>query len=352
MGVDLSPLIKESRKVITFENLMEKHIAIDGFNALYQFLAIIRGVDGAPLKDLQGNVTSHLSGIFNRTINLVEDHIKPIYVFDGLPHPLKMAEIGRRKTIREEATKKMTEALDHGEEAEAAKFAQASSKLTGTMIEESKELLTAMGIPIIQATQDGEAQTAYLVNQGLAWAAASQDYDSLLFGADRIVRNLSQNRVRKFGSTTITVDLEWYSLSKVLEELKISRDQLVDIAILIGVDFFPGIEGIGAKTAQKLIMEHGSLEKIIDARVEVRKKPLELDLDLINQVRQIFLHPTVETHLPPIKWIEPNPTKIKEILCERHNFNPDRVNNALGRLISKNITKTQIRIDQFMKMKK
>ena len=147
---------------------------MNGFNALYQFLAIIRGQDGEPLKDLQGNVTSHLSGIFNRIINLLEENVRPIFIFDGPPNEFKVAEIQRRHAIREEATKKMAEAQDAQDSEEAVKFAQASSKLTGDMIDESKDLLQAMGIPIIQAAQDGEAQAAYLVSKDIAWAVRSK----------------------------------------------------------------------------------------------------------------------------------------------------------------------------------
>jgi flap endonuclease-1 len=349
VGVDLAPVLKdtEAHKIITFENLIGKHIAIDAFNTIYQFLAIIRGQDGEPLKDLQGNVTSHLSGLFNRTINLIEEQIKPIYVFDGPPNPLKKAEIDRRREIRQDAVKQMGEAIDAGDEAEAVKFAQASSKLTGPMIEEAKKLLEAMGIPVIQAAQDGESQAAYLVNKNLAWAAGSQDYDSLLFGAPRIVRNLSQNRTRKFGSTTVKVDLEWYSLPKVLEILGITQAQLIDIGILTGVDFFPGVEGIGVKTALKLIKEHQDLESMMAKKIEVRKKPLELDMELVQQVREIFLHPLVETNLPPIKWTSPDVGRIKEILCETHNFSADRVDSAITRLVKKNAQKTQVTMDSF-----
>jgi flap endonuclease-1 len=341
-------LINESKKIITFENLIGKKIAIDAFNTLYQFLAIIRGVDGSPLKDLQGNVTSHLSGIFNRTINLLEKDIKPIFVFDGPPNPFKKAEIERRRQIKREATQKMHEAQDLEETEEIVKFAQATSSLNSDMINESKVLLTAMGIPIIEAAQDGEAQAAYLVQKDFAWGVGSQDYDALLFGAPKIVRNLSQNRQKKVRNTVVNVDLEWLSLAKFLEENAINQDQLVDIGILTGVDFFPGIEGVGAKTALKLILEHGSIEKILESKVEVHKHPIELDLAEIQKVRDIFLKPTVNTDVTMPKWHRPDVEKIKEILIETHNFNRERVEAALSRLSSASSTQTQRTMDSFL----
>jgi len=348
MGVKITELIQDVKKIITFENLMGKTIAIDAFNALYQFLSIIRGVDGSSLKDYNGNVTSHLSGILYRTIRIIEKDIKPIYVFDGPPNPLKMEEIERRRAIRRDATKKTKEAQDLGMIEEAKKFAQGTSRLNSTMIEESKELITAMGIPIIQAAQDGEAQAAFLVQNGDAWAVASQDYDSFLFGANRIVRNLSHNQSRKVKSTKIKIDLEWYSLNRILESSEISREQLIDIGILSGVDFFPGISGIGAKTAFKLIKEHGDLVALLEKNIEIRKKPIKesIDLGTIKQIREIFLNPTINRDFTKPKWKRPDGDKIKEILCKRHNFSEERVNNALIRL-PKKAGITQKRIDSF-----
>ncbi|MHA1475287.1 MAG: flap endonuclease-1 [Promethearchaeota archaeon] len=348
MGVKITELIQDVKKIITFENLMGKTIAIDAFNALYQFLSIIRGVDGSSLKDYNGNVTSHLSGILYRTIRIIEKDIKPIYVFDGPPNPLKMEEIERRRAIRRDATKKTKEAQDLGMIEEAKKFAQGTSRLNSTMIEESKELITAMGIPIVQAAQDGEAQAAFLVQNGDAWAVASQDYDSFLFGANRIVRNLSHNQSRKVKSTKIKIDLEWYSLNRILESSEISREQLIDIGILSGVDFFPGISGIGAKTAFKLIKEHGDLVALLEKNIEIRKKPIKesIDLGTIKQIREIFLNPTINRDFTKPKWKRPDGDKIKEILCKRHNFSEERVNNALIRL-KKKAGITQKRIDSF-----
>jgi flap endonuclease-1 len=351
MGVKITPLVEDVKKTITFKNLLGKKIAIDAFNTLYQFMAIIRGKDGSPLKDLKGNPTSHLSGIFYRTLNILEQSIKPIFVFDGPPNPLKYEEIERRRAIRKDATKKMKEAQDLGKMEDAVKFAQATSKLNSVMIDESKELLAAMGVPIIQAAQDGEAQAAYMVNNNIAWAVGSQDYDSLLFGASRIVRNLSQNRTRKVKSITIKVDLEWLTLSKVLENSELSLEELVDIGILVGVDFFPGVSGIGPKTAIKLIKEHKSIENIINNNIQFRKKPIDLDLAKILQVQNIFLKPEIKKDFDKPKWRRPNPELIKEILCERHDFNNERIENALKRFSSINSSSTQKTLEGFLKKK-
>ncbi|RLI66941.1 MAG: flap endonuclease-1 [Promethearchaeia archaeon] len=353
LGVDLNPLVKDVKKLIKFEDLVGKRIAIDAFNTIYQFLAIIRGRDGTPLKDYQGNVTSHLSGLFYRSLNLIEHDIRPIFVFDGNPNPFKQAEIERRREIRLEARKKFEEARDLGETETAAKYAQASSKLTSEMIQESKELLVTLGIPVVDAAQDGESQAAYLVSTNKAWAVGSQDYDAFLFGAERVIRNLSMSRTRKVRSTTITVDLEWLNLKKILEHTHLSREQLIDIGILVGVDFFPGIKGVGVKTAYKLVQEHQSLEAMLEKDIEIRHKKItdSLDINTMKAVKEIFLNPVVNNDIPPLKWKSPQVEKVREILVEKHNFNPERVDSGLNRL-KKRGTARQRSISDFFTTKK
>ena len=214
MGVKINELVKEVKRTITFENLFKKDIAIDAFNTIYQFLAIIRQRDGTPLKDYQGNVTSHLSGLFYRSINFLEHNIRPIYVFDGEPSELKLDTIRERRKVKEEAEKKMIKAQDAGDFREAKKFAQFTSKLDSNMLEESKKLIAFMGIPIVQASSEGEAQSAYMVELGDAWACASQDYDTLLFGGKRLIRNFAISRSKKVKDTSVTLDIEYISLSK------------------------------------------------------------------------------------------------------------------------------------------
>ena len=152
MGVNLKDLVPKT--VVTLENMSGKSIAIDAYNALYQFLAIIRQPDGTPLKDTSGKITSHLSGLFYRTVNLTEMGIKAVYVFDGAPPTLKEVEIKRRMQIKEEATIKYEKALAEGKIEEARTYAQMTSKLKDYMAEDSKRLLTLMGIPWIQAPSE------------------------------------------------------------------------------------------------------------------------------------------------------------------------------------------------------
>ena len=349
MGVKINELVQNVKRTITFENIFNKRIAIDAFNTIYQFLAIIRQRDGTPLKDYEGNVTSHLSGLFYRSINFIEHNIKPIYVFDGVATDLKLETRKKRKKIKDDAKKKMVEAQEAEDFREAKKFAQQTSKLTTDMIEESKKLLENMGIPVFQASSEGEAQSAYLVEKGDAWACASQDYDTLLFGGERLVRNFAVSRSKKVKDTTVTLDIEYVSLPKLLENLEITREQLVEMGILIGNDFFPGIHGIGQHKALDLIKKYKSIKNIVSEKVKVGKKDIQLDLELVEQVKNIFLTPDIRNNYPKIKFSKINYEKIKELLIEIHNFDNQRVENALDRLRKLDSSKTQISLDNFIK---
>ena len=349
MGVKISDLVKDVRRTVTFENLFKKNIAIDAFNTIYQFLAIIRQRDGTPLKDYQGNVTSHLSGLFYRSINFLENQIKPIYVFDGTPSELKLDTIRERKKVKEEAEKKMIEAQEAEDFREAKKFAQFTSKLDAGMIEESKKLIEAMGIPIVQASSEGEAQSAYMVEVGDAWACASQDYDTLLFGGERLIRNFAINRSKKVKDTTVTLEIEYISLPKFLTSLGINREQLIEMAILIGTDFYPGIKGIGQKTALELIRKHGSIDNILKNSVKVGNKEIDLDLNLVDHVKNIFLNPDVSRDYIIKKSKSPDFDRLTDLLIDQHNFSRKRVENALERLRNLETSKKQVSLDNFLK---
>lgn len=329
MGVNLRDLIPPSAKrEIDLRELMGKIIALDAYNALYQFLAAIRQPDGTPLMDRKGRITSHLSGLFYRTINLVENGIKPVYVFDGVPPEIKKHEIERRRIRREKAAELAAKAKEEGRLEEVKKYAVQAIKLTQEMVESAKRLLEAMGIPYVQAPAEGEAQAAYMAAKGDAWAAASQDYDALLFGAPRLVRNLTISGRRKLPGKDVYIEIkpEVVYLDELLKSLGISREQLVDIAILIGTDYNPdGVEGVGPKTALQLVKTHGSLEKVL--RILPNAKFPEDPI----KIREYFLNPKVTDNYK-LEWREPDEKMIIEILVHEYDFSLERVQNALLRL--------------------
>ncbi|MFW9892164.1 MAG: flap endonuclease-1 [Candidatus Thorarchaeota archaeon] len=336
MGTKLGDIVIAEN--ISLSALSDKSIAIDAFNTIYAFLASIRQPDGTPLTDNQGRVTSHLSGLFYRNLNLLENGIRPVYVFDGEAPKLKANEQQKRREIRDAAYAEWKTAKAEGRIEDARKAGQASSKLTSPMIEESKELLTALGIPVIQAPSEGEAVAAQMAREDLVWASASQDNDSLLYNCPRMIRNLSISGRRRIARSQSykTIEPQLIDLDDNLRELGITRQQLIDIAILVGTDYNDKVPDIGAKTALKLVKKHGSIEGILST-FKTSKNPKNREKHgLISEIpyeeiRDIFLNsPKIDLEHP--KWIEPTTDEIVRILCTEHDFNESRLQKSLERL--------------------
>jgi len=327
MGVNLRELVEKVKKQINLKDLNKKVVAIDAYNMLYQFLAIIRQPDGTPLMNRRGEVTSHLSGLFYRTINLLENGIKPVYVFDGKPPELKTVVLEKRLQIKVEAEKRYREALARGDLEEARIYAQQTARLSKEMVDNAKTLLDYMGVPWVQAPSEGEAQSAYMTLKGDAWASASQDYDSLLFGSKRLIRNLAITGRRKLPRKNVYIEItpELILLDEILKEHEINREQLIDIAILIGTDYNPeGVKGIGVKRALKLVKTYGNIERI---REILGKEALPENVD---QIKKIFLNPEV-TDDYELKWSMPDKEAIIRFLCYEHDFSRERVEKAVER---------------------
>ena len=321
MGVKFKDIVTPEE--ISLKDLEGRTVAIDAYNTIYQFLSGIRQRDGSPLMDQNGNVTSHLSGILYRTASIVDKGIKPIYVFDGDSSEHKAKTLEQRRAIKEEAMEKWEEAKAAGNIEEARKFAIRTSRMSPYILESSKKLLDYMGIPYVQAEGEGEAQGAYMVEQGDAWAVASQDYDCLLFGAPRIIRNLTLS-----GGLS---NLEYLELQKVLEDIDLTREQLIDVALMVGTDFNEGIHGIGAKTGLKLI-RNNSLEDIL-----VQKGITEVNVEP-DELRDIFLNHEVNTDYK-IKFKSAKKDQLVEFMCEEHGFSESRVLNVTEKL--KKLSSTQ-----------
>ena len=327
MGVNLTPVIV--RHATSLAGLRGRSVAVDGNLELYQFLSVMRMRDGRPLMDRQGRVTSHLSGLVFRTTRLMADFgIRPVFVFDGPPPDLKRAEIAKRREVREKAQREYEVAVAAGDLDTAWSKAVTSTRLTRAMVDEAKALLDFLGIPWVQAPSEGEAQAAFLARRGDVWAAASKDYDSLLFGAPRLVRFLavgsseflpSQGRSR-------AVPPEVIDLEENLRALALTRDQLVDVAVLVGTDFHPGVRGFGPKTAVRRVREWGSLDT---APAEVQDRLPEN----LAEIRGFFLHPPV-TEVVDLYRRRPDPEAVRRFLCDERDFSRERVDRALGRVLA------------------
>lgn len=331
MGLQISDII--SKNEIEFKELKGKTLAVDAFNAIYQFLTTIRQPDGTPLKDSQGNITSHISGLFYRNMRLILEGIKLIYVFDGEPPELKLKTREIRREQKDLAKEKYNEALDKEDIEAMNKYARAETSLDEQKVKESKELLQAMGIAIIQAPGEGEAQASYLVEQGKADAVASQDYDCLMFKAPLLIQNLSLSKTRKTISGFKEVFPQTIKLPEVLKELEINQEQLICLGIICGTDYNPGgIKGLGPKKSLKIVQEYKTKEEIFkaletDEKFEKYKEFLNFDWEPIYEE---INNPNIDKN-PKIEFPNINPDKIKEVLL-KYEFSEKRIESQLDRL--------------------
>jgi flap endonuclease-1 len=329
MGVVLTPIV--DRQALSLDDLRGKVLAVDAQAELYQFLALIRLRDGTPLRDSKGRVTSHLAGLLYRTTRLISAHgIRLVFVFDGVPPLLKADEIGRRRAVRARFEAEHAEAVRQGDLARAYSKATMTSRLTRDMVDDARELLRLMGIPTVQAPSEAEAQAAHMAKGPGVWAAASKDYDALLFGAPRLVRflTISGREFLPSQGTFRPIVPELIDRDSLLASWGMTGEQLVDLAILVGTDFNEGIRGIGPKTALKLAQRHGRIEDMPD---EVRQQ-----LGDVDEVRRIFLEPAV-TDSYALSFSEPDVQGVVDFLCGTREFARDRVVAALERAFPKGL---------------
>jgi flap endonuclease-1 len=331
VGVVLTPII--TKDTITLSALRGRTLAVDGNAELYQFLALIRLRDGTPLQDSTGRVTSHLSGLFYRVTRLIAEHaVNLVFVFDGTPPPLKARELAKRRETRQRYQNEREAALARGDEAAAYSKATMTSRLTRDMVAEARELLRLMGVPTVQAPSEGEAQAAHMAARTAGvWAAASKDYDALLFGAPRLVRflTISGKEFLPSQGTFRPIVPETIDLERLLDALHIDREGLIDLALLVGTDFTDGVKGIGPKKALKLVQQYGRIEQMPDPIREGLDDP-----DVIAQARRIYLEPDV-TDDYDITASEPRLDGLVAFLCDEREFARDRVMAAIDRTFRK-----------------
>jgi len=327
MGLPVRDLILS--KEMELPDFAGKVLAVDSFNLLYQFLTTIRQRDGSPLTDDAGNVTSHLTGLFSRTANLLQKGIKLIFVFDGEAPQLKSKERERRKEIKQEAQREYDIAKERGDITGMKKYAGRTSRLMPEMVDEAKALISAFGCPIVQAPSEGEAQAAHITRKGDAYATVSQDFDTLLHGAPRLVRNLSvagkRKKTGKLGM--ITVKPEMITLSENLNSLGIDKEQLIALSMLVGTDYnIGGIKGIGPKKALGLVKEHG---KEFEELFKAVKWDETFDIAWNEVYYLIKKMPVTDDYT--LEWKDVDKKAITELLVDKHDFSPERVESTLAK---------------------
>jgi len=338
MGVKLTSILE--KKPITFDELTGKTIAVDFSNSAYQFLSSIRQPDGTLLMDSKGNVTSHLMGIWTRFSNLISKNIKLVIVLDGEMPALKRGTSEDRKERKKEAKEKFEEAYEEGDEKLMGLYAKQTSFLDKEMINESRELMEAIGLPVIQAPSEADSQMAYLNKNGDVWACGTSDVDPLLHGAGRIVTNLTISQRRKLSSGgTIKINPEVIDLNDTLKKLGVNQKQLIVLAILVGTDYNPeGIKGIGPKKALKLVKERNDYNKMFSE--------LNADFDW-KEIYELFENMDVLKKYK-LKWESINAKKIRSILVDKHEFNEERVDKVISKLMESNKIKEQTGLGKWM----
>lgn len=313
--------------------------------SLYQFLIAVRQQDGQQLTNDDGETTSHLMGMFYRTLRMIDHSIKPVYVFDGKPPVLKGGELSKRLARRDEATKSADAIRETGTAEEIARFERRTVRVTKEQNEEAKKLLELMGIPYVNAPSEAEAQCAELAKAGKVYAAASEDMDTLCYKTPFLLRHLTFSEQRK--EPIQEIDIE-----KVLEGLQMDQKQFVDLGILLGCDYCETIKGVGPVTAFKLIKEHGTLEGVIKHIESNPDSKFKVPEDWPYEgARELFLNPEVlDANEIELKWKEPDVDGLIKYMVNEKGFSEERIRSGIKRLQKGLKTGTQGRLDGFFKV--
>ena len=324
------------------KNYFGRKVAIDASMAVYQFLIAIRQ-DGNQLTNDDGEVTSHLAGLFYRTIRLLDNGIKPVFVFDGKPPQMKSGELAKRAERREEAEKQLAKAQEAGEAEDIDKYTRRLVKVTKEHMTDCKKLLRLMGIPVVEAPTEAEAQCAILVKGGKVYATATEDMDALTFHSSRLLRHMTFSEARK-------MPIQEFVYDRVLNELEMSHEQFVDLCILLGCDYCDSIRGIGPKRAFELIKQHKSIEEILK-HIDTKKYTVPADW-VYKEARALFLSPDVTAADEVVlKWTDPNEEEIVEFMVKKKGFNEERIRNGVKKIMKSRQQSTQGRLDDFFKLK-
>lgn len=328
MGTKIKELVVA--REVALADLGGKTLVVDAFNTLYQFLSSIRQADGTLLMDSHGKPTSHLSGLFSRSTKLMANGIRLAFVFDGRAPDLKKKERERRAQLKEVAAKEYEIAKGREDIEGMRKYAARTTSLSREMIDEAKALVSALGMPVVQAPAEGEAQAALLVKQGQAYAEVSQDFDCLLFGVPRMLRNVTVSERRKLPGQQRWVEIkpELIELQETLKHLGITQRQLIALGMLIGTDYnYGGIKGIGPKHGLKLVQKHGENFASMFAEAKWDEHfitPWEEIMALLETM------PVDEGVL--LQWGKVDADAVAKLLCDEHDFSRERVVGTLAKL--------------------
>jgi len=340
------------------KNLFGRKVAIDASMSIYQFLIAVRQKDGEMLTNDAGETTSHLMGFFYRTIRIAENGIKPAYVFDGKPPELKAGVLAKRFERREEAKEEGEEAKETGTAEDVDRFSRRTVKVTREHNEECRKLLKLMGIPVVIAPSEAEAQCAELARGGKVYAAGSEDMDTLTFNTPILYRHLTFSEAKKEPISEINLQL-------ALEGLQMDMSQFIELCILLGCDYLEPIKGVGPKSALKLLREYGSLEGVVEHLREKQAEKEEAAADKDDgkkrrggvqvpdewpweEAKKIFAQPDVTpSDQIELEWSTPDVEGLVDFLVKEKGFNEERVRKGAEKLAKSLNAKQQGRLDGF-----
>lgn len=348
MGIlGLSKLVADAAGAAIKENEIKNYfgrkVAVDASMSLYQFLIAVRQEGGGQqLTNEAGETTSHLMGMFYRTIRMIDNGIKPVFVFDGKPPQMKAGELEKRTEKREVAQAALDKAKEDGDMEEVDKQNRRLVKVTKEHVEEVKILLKHMGVPYVQAPCEAEAQCAELAKAGKVYAVGTEDMDALTFGTPILLRHLTFSEARK-------MPIKEFHLTNILEGFEMKPDEFVDLCILLGCDYVDKIRGIGPKKAIELVKKYGNIETILE-NLDTKKYPPPENW-LFTEARRLFKTPDVTpADEIELKWEKPDEEALVAYMCGEKGFQEDRIRKACLKLVKARGGATQGRLDSFFKV--
>lgn len=317
----LKTYASDSIKTTTPDKYIGKVIAIDTSIIIYQYVIALKGA-GADLTDNDGNITSHIYGIINKAINILSSGVKPIFVFDGVPPALKQYILSIRKKTRDIAKERLS---DESDEDEKKRLSKRTVSISHKQMEQCKEILRLLGLPVVEAPEEADAQCAYLVKNNLAYAVGSEDMDILPFGSCKLLRNFTSYK---------NDEINEIDLQQILTSLNINHEQFIDICILLGCDYSCTVTGLGPKSILGVIQNHGSIDNFIKDDIKVKKNKYKIpDSFCYKPAREYFQNaPVKQLTKTEITWRKPNIKKLQQILVDKYNFKSSNVSKIISRL--------------------
>jgi len=299
---------------IAMDDLAGSVVAVDAHNWLYRYLTTtVKFTRSAAYTTADGEEVANLVGVVSGLPAFFEHDVTPVFVFDGGVTDLKADEVAERRAARERAEERLAAAREAGDDLAAARLDARTQRLTDVIHETTRGLLDRLDVPYVEAPAEGEAQCAHMAATGAADYAGSEDYDTLLFGAPLTVRKLT-------GSD----DPEVMDLAATLDRHDLTREQLIDVAILVGTDFNEGVHGYGPKTALEAVREHGDLFAVVEAE--------DLDVPDAAAVRELFLDPPVTDDLTYDLDVDPDIDAARAYVTEEWGVDAAEVDDGFDRL--------------------